>query len=318
MQSHPKVLNARALLSRIRARVARPAMVHHYFDSALATGCDTGLYCGRTGRLQWICCGGCYGPRAAVLSHSSGGSRVHLWERSCHALSKSLVGLFTSSSWNLSGRNNGRNGARTRSRLSRQEFAVTPMPCGSNYVALLQHNSTFTTLRMEVGLQLVGKLTQSLTHFGGSLGRPTHLSSLHFCPISTVHASGRGHYLDRISPFAYPRYRFFRGRVGASVQWVAACYETHSGDFTRNWRVLDDSQVTKNKSLQLKNFLISLTGIAKRTQIHRHLGPRPRDGLPDCNLMRPFRPILLVVYLSRKYDKVFQSQCVPPPCLSRD
>ena len=88
------------------------------------------------------------------------------------------------------------------------------------------------TLRMEVGLQLVvGKLTQSLTHIGGSLSRPTHLpdsSSLHFCPISTVLASGLGPCLERIPPFAYPRYR--RGRLDASVQWAAACYGIHLED----------------------------------------------------------------------------------------
>lgn len=56
MQSHSKGLNARALLSRTRARVARFAMVCHHFASTLATGCDTELYCEGTGRLQWICC----------------------------------------------------------------------------------------------------------------------------------------------------------------------------------------------------------------------------------------------------------------------
>lgn len=70
MQSHPKALNARILLSSIRAPVARYTMVQYRFDLALATGCDTGLryILWGTGRLEWIYCGGWYGPRAVGLT----------------------------------------------------------------------------------------------------------------------------------------------------------------------------------------------------------------------------------------------------------
>ena len=107
------------------------------------------------------------------LPHNSDSSRVHLWERSCHALSKSFAGPFTSSSWKLSGWNNRRNDSRTWSRLSRQ---------GSNALrlkpALLQKSLMFSfqVLLTEIGLQLVvGKLTQPLISVAALVGRQIYL-----------------------------------------------------------------------------------------------------------------------------------------------
>lgn len=119
MRSHLNALNARVLSSSIRAQVARPIMVWYHFDSALAIGCNTGLHIvgNRQARvdilwrLVW--------SQSYWTSHNSEIPRVHLWQRYCHALSKSLFWHNLFKKLKISGRNNERNRSRTWSRLSR-------------------------------------------------------------------------------------------------------------------------------------------------------------------------------------------------------